>query len=83
MFGPRSVVVTLLMLGLFYTSFDSGIAGSERAPAGVTGALLIFTLIFGGGAWATNAVGDSKRSQMFSGVACATGLYGLGRLLLG
>ena len=83
MVGPRSVVVALVSLVIFYTSFDSGIAGTERAPAGVTGALLIFTLIFGGGAWATNAAGDPKRSQMFAGVACATGLYGLGRLLLG
>jgi hypothetical protein len=82
MFGPRSVVITLLMLGLFYTSFDSGLAG-EQAPPGITAALLVFTLIFGAGAWATNAVGDSKRSQLFAGVACATGLYGLGRLLFG
>ena len=83
MFGPRSVVIAVLGLAIFYTSFDSGIGGTEPAPAGVTGALLIFTLIFGGGAWATNAAGDTKRSQMFAGVACATGLYGLGRLLLG
>jgi len=83
MFGPISVVITVLALLVFYTSFDSGIAGMERAPAGVTGALVIFTLIFGGGAWATNAAGDPKRSQMFAGFACATGLYALGRLLLG
>ena len=83
MFGPFSVVVTLIALVIFYTSFDSGIAGTEPAPAGVSGALIILTLIFGGGAWATNATGDSKRSQMFAGVACATGLYGIGRLLVG
>ena len=83
MLGPRSVVIALLLLMVFYVSFDSGIGGTERAPAGVTGALLVLTLIFGGGAWATNAAGDPKRSQMFSGVAAATGLYGLGRMLLG
>ena len=54
------------MLGLFYTSFDSGIGGSARAPSGVTGALMVFTIIFGFGAWATNASGDPKRSQMRS-----------------
>jgi len=83
MFGPRSAVVAGLMLAVFYTSFDSGIGDTEPAPAGVTGALLILTLVFGGGAWATNAAGDAKRGQLFAGVACATGLYGLGRLLLG
>jgi hypothetical protein len=79
----RSLVIALLLLVVFYVSFDSGIGGSQPAPAGVTGALLVLTLIFGGGAWATNAAGDPKRSQMFTGVAAATGLYGLGRLLLG
>lgn len=83
MFGPRSAVIALLMLVVFYLSFDSGIGGTEHAPAGVTGALLMLTLIFGGGAWATNAAGDPKRSQMFAGVAAATGFYGLGRMLLG
>jgi len=82
MIGVRSIVVTLVMLGIFYASFDSGIGGAAPAPAGVTGALLVLTLVFGGGAWATTAAGDSKRGQMFAGVACATGLYGLGRLLL-
>ena len=83
MLAPRSVVIALLMLLVFYVSFDSGVGGTESAPAGVTGALLVLTLIFGGGAWATNAAGDPKRSQMFTGVAAATGLYGLGRILLG
>jgi protein-S-isoprenylcysteine O-methyltransferase Ste14 len=83
MVGPRSVIVALVMLGLFYVSFDSGIGGSEPAPPGVSGALVVFTIIFGFGAWATNASGDPKRSQMFVGVAAATGLYGLGRLVLG
>jgi hypothetical protein len=83
MIRPRSVVVALVMLGIFYTSFDSGIGGSEPAPPGVSGALLVFTIIFGFGAWATNAAGDPKRSQMFVGLAFATGLYGLGRLVLG
>ena len=83
MLGPRSVIIALLGMVLFYVSFDSGIGGSEPAPRGVTGALLVLTLIFGGGAWATNAAGDPKRSQMFTGVALATGLYGLGRLILG
>ena len=83
MIGARSIIVSLVMLGMFYTSFDSGIGGTEPAPAGVTAALLVFTLIFGGGAWATNAAGDPKRSQMFAGMACATGLYALGRLVLG
>jgi hypothetical protein len=83
MLGLRSVIIAVLMMVLFYASFDSGIGGSAPASGGVTGALLVLTLIFGGGAWATNAAGDPKRSQMFTGVACATGLYGLGRLLLG
>lgn len=83
MVGPRSVIVALVMLGIFYTSFDSGIGGSEPAPPGVSGALVIFTIIFGFGAWATKASGDPKRSQTFAGVAVATGLYGVGRLVLG
>jgi hypothetical protein len=83
MVGARSIIIALVMLGIFYVSFDSGIGGTEPAPAGVTVALLVLTLIFGGGAWATDAAGDPKRSQMFAGVACATGLYGLGRLVLG
>ena len=83
MLSGRSVVISVLLLVVFYVSFDSGIGGTERAPGGVTGALLVLTLIFGGGAWATNAAGDPKRSRMFTGVAAATGLYGLGRMLLG
>jgi hypothetical protein len=83
MLAPSSVVVAVVALLVFYLSFDSGIGGMERAPAGVTGALIVFTLIFGGGAWATNASGDPKRSRLFAGLAAATGLYGLGRLLLG
>ncbi|HWP67558.1 MAG TPA: hypothetical protein VNO26_16795 [Candidatus Limnocylindria bacterium] len=81
MLGPRTVVVAVVMLVLFYTSFDSGIGDTEPAPGGVTVALFVFTLVFAGGAWATNATGDTKRSQLFAGVACATGVYGLGRLL--
>ena len=83
MVGARSVVVALVLLPIFYASFDSGLVGTQPAPGGVTSALLIFALIFGVGAWATNATGDVKRSQMFAGVACATGLYGIGRLVLG
>lgn len=83
MVGARSIIVTLGLLGIFYVSFDSGIGGTERAPAGVTAALLVLTLVFGGGAWATTAAGDPKRGQLFAGLAGATGLYGLGRLVLG
>lgn len=83
MVGARSAIVAVVMLALFYTSFDSGIGGSEPAPAGVSGALLVFTVVFGFGAWAMNVSGDAKRAQMFAGVGCATGLYGLGRLLFG
>ena len=82
MLGPRSAVVAVVMLGLFYLSFDSGIGG-QRAPSGITAALLIFTGIFGAGAWASNATGDVKRGQFFAGVACATAIYGLGRLVVG
>ena len=83
MLGRRTAIVALVMAMIFYASFDSGWFGGAPAPAGVTGALLIFTLIFGGGSWALHASGDDGRSQMFSGLAVATGLYGLGRLLAG
>ena len=80
MVGTRSVVVAVLMMTLFYASFDSGWFRSEPAPPGITAALMVFTLVFGVGAWATNATGDRQRSQMFAGVGLATGLYGVGRL---
>ena len=82
MLAPSTVLVAVVMLSLFYTSFDSGWFG-ERAPTGVTAALGVFTVLFGRGAWATNATGDVKRSRMFTGVAIATGVYSLGRLLVG
>jgi hypothetical protein len=83
MVGPFSALVAVVMLALFYTSFDSGLARSEPAPPGITGALFVFTVIFGCGAWAMNVTGNTRRAQMFAGVGCATGLYGLGRLLFG
>jgi hypothetical protein len=83
MIGPRSVVVAVVMMTLFYASFDSGWFRQEPAPPGIAAALMVFTLVFGVSAWATNATGDVKRSQMFAGVGLATGLYGLGRLFVG
>jgi hypothetical protein len=83
MVGARSVVVALGMMTLFYASFDSDWFRSEPAPAGISAALMVFTLIFGVTAWATSVTGDRKRSQLFAGVGIATGLYGLGRIFLG
>lgn len=83
MLHPSSLVVALVALSLFYASFDSGWFGNEPAPAGITAALGIFTVLFSLGAWATNATGDVKRSRLFAGVAIATGIYALGRAVAG
>jgi hypothetical protein len=83
MLGPRTAIVALVMLGLFYSSFDSGWFGPEPAPPGISTALLVLCVLFGLGSWATTRTGDRKRGQMFAGLALAAGAYGLGRLVLG
>jgi hypothetical protein len=83
MLGPSSFVVAAVLLGLFYLSFDSGAGGAERAPGGIVVPLLGFSGLFAFGAWALAAAGERGRSRYVTGVAMATGLYGLGRLLFG
>jgi hypothetical protein len=83
MLAPRTVLVAAVLMGLFFTSFDSGWFGAEPPPPGISSALLVFGVLFGFGAWATSRVGDHKRSQMFAGVAVAAAAYGLGRLVIG
>jgi len=81
MVAPSSILVAIVALFVFYASFDSGWFRAEPAPPGISAALSIFAAVFGLGAWATNATGDPKRSRLFAGLAVASGIYALGRLL--
>lgn len=83
MVGPSSLLIAAGLLALFYASFDAGLGGLERAPGGLTVSLLGFSALFAFGSWALAAAGDRGRARFASGVALATGLYGIGRLVLG
>jgi ABC-type nickel/cobalt efflux system permease component RcnA len=78
----RAVIVALVVGTVLYVMLDSRMVNAEPAPWFFSVSLGGLGLLFGIGAWATSAAGQSERSPLLAGLSLGVIGYALVRLVL-
>ena len=76
------MIVGLVVGTILYVMLDSGRVNAEPAPWFFSVSLGGLGVLFGLGAWATSAAGQSERSPMLAGLSLGVIGYALVRLVL-
>jgi hypothetical protein len=78
----RALIVAVAVGAILYLMLDSGAVNKEPAPWFYSVSLGGLGLLFGIGAWATSAVGQTERTPMLAGLSLGVVGYALVRLVL-
>jgi len=79
---PPVVVIAGALAAVLYLMLDSGAFAPEPAPRAASLSLAALAGLFGLGAWALSATGQSGRSRWPAAIAVGAGGYALVRLLV-